>query len=93
MTNKQAFRLGHKQAAGAVEESGSTEPPDGGWDSWLIDGIGTNATWILFGEPEGACDADEWTDTMAEKLTAYHAGAVKACEEIDKIQRQQPFSR
>lgn len=86
MTNEQVFELGYKHATEAVEDSGSTQTPDGGWDSWLVDGIGCAATWRLFGEPES--DADEWSDAMKEKLAAYHRGAIRACEEIDTEARQ-----
>jgi len=73
---------GHEDASRQVYESGSTATPDGGWDSWLIDGIGCDATWRLFGEGESS-NADEWTDTMKEKLRAYHEGAMDACADID----------
>ena len=73
---------GYEDATRECQESGSTETPDGGWDSWLIEGIGSDATWRLFGEGESS-DADEWTDSMKEKLSAYHAGALEASAEID----------
>jgi hypothetical protein len=73
---------GHEDATRQCQESGSTETPDGGWDSWLIDGIGCDATWAMFGEGLSA-NSDEWTDTMKEKLSAYHEGAMDACADID----------
>jgi hypothetical protein len=73
---------GYEDATRQCQESGSTETPNGGWDSWLIDGIGCDATWRMFGEPESS-NADEWTDSMKEKLSAYHEGAMEACAEID----------
>jgi hypothetical protein len=76
---------GHEDATRQCNESGSTDTPDGGWDSWLIDGIGCAATWALFGESDSS-NSDEWTDSMKEKLAAYHAGALQACGEIDANQ-------
>lgn len=80
-TIEEVEQAGYNDAMRECADSGSTQTPDGGWDSWLIDGIGCAATWRLFGEPEA--DADEWTDSMKEKLAAYHRGARRACEEID----------
>lgn len=73
---------GHEDATRQCQESESTDTPSGGWDSWLIDGIGCDATWALFGE-ESESAKDEWTETMKAKLAAYHEGAMEACAEID----------
>lgn len=73
-----AYTLGYKHALQQIAETESTDTPDGGWDSWLINGIGSQEVCRLFGEP---C-IDGWTDTMIEKLTAYHQGATKASEDI-----------
>ena len=52
---KQIMRMGYNDALTACNESGSGEAPDGGWDSWLINGVGVTATCELFGvrKPEG----------------------------------------
>tara|TARA_R110000868_G_scaffold387036_1_gene655522 strand:+ start:377 stop:661 length:285 start_codon:yes stop_codon:yes gene_type:complete len=73
---------GHEDATRQCQESGSTETPSFGWDSWLIEGIGADATWAMFGEGLAA-NSDEWTESMKEKLAAYHAGALEAAAEID----------
>lgn len=74
--------LGYSDAMTAIRESGSTDTPDGDWDSWLINGIGSDATCRLFGEdPEDS--ADGWSDAMVAKLTAYCEGCREACAEVD----------
>ena len=70
---------GHEDATRQCRESGSCDTPDGGWDSWLINGIGIRQTWRNFGEPE----SEDWTDSMKDKLAAYHAGALEAAAEIE----------
>ena len=70
---------GHEDATQQCRESGSCDTPDGGWDSWLINGIGIRQTWQNFGEPE----SEDWTDSMKDKLAAYHAGALEAAAEIE----------
>ena len=81
-TREEITELGREHAEEAIRDSGCTETPDGGWDSWLIDGIGCDATWRLFGEGESS-NADEWTDSMKEKLQWYHEGAVEVAERIE----------
>jgi hypothetical protein len=73
--------IGTKDAIEACNESGSTETPDGGWDSWLINGIGIDATCELFGE-NPAENHDGWSDSMSEKLIAYSRAAIAAAESL-----------
>ena len=66
----------------AYNESGSAETPDGGWDAWLINGIGIDATCRMFGEnPDD--NQDGWSDSMSQKLTAYNKAAVKAMRRLE----------
>jgi hypothetical protein len=73
-------KRGYRDAMEAIRESGSVEKPDGGWDSWLINGVGCNEIKRIFGEP---VDEEEWSPAMTEKLAAYCEGCRKACEECD----------
>lgn len=74
---------GYNDAMEAIRESGSTETPDGDWDSWLINGIGSDATCRLFGEdPEESSDG--WSESMVAKLKAYCEGCRKACEDVEE---------
>lgn len=71
---------GYSDAMEAIRDSGSTETPDGGWDSWLINGVGCDETKRIFGEPE---EEEEWSEAMQQKLCAYVEGCRKACKEVD----------
>ena len=79
--------MGYSDAQTACQESGSTETPDGGWDSWLINGIGSDATCELFGENPDE-NQDGWSGSMSAKLQAYHAGAIEAAKEIESEQAE-----
>ena len=81
-TREEITALGRMDAIEAIQDSGCTNAPDGGWDSWIIDGLGTDRTIQLFGESVED-NQDGWSDSMAEKLRWYHEGAVAAAEEID----------
>ena len=81
-TREEITELGRQHAIEAIRDSGCTDAPDGGWDSWIIEGWGTDGTVRAFGESVEA-NQDGWSDTMKEKLRWYHEGAVKAAEEID----------
>ena len=54
--------------------------PDGGWDSWLINGIG-DGVYELFGEPIEE-SVDGWSDAMKSKLHVYHKAAEATMEGI-----------
>jgi len=83
MTIEQIKDMAHNDATTACRESGDTQAPDGGWDSWLINGIGFTAVCELFGEnPDES--ASGWSDAMAAKLRAYHAAACEAAEQIEE---------
>ena len=73
VTLEQVADLGAKHAAEAYNESQSTQTPDGGWDSWLINGIG-DGVYALFGEPIEE-SVGGWSDAMASKLHVYHEAA------------------
>ena len=71
---------GYNDAMEAIRESGSTQTPDGGWDSWLINGVGCDSVKRHFGEP---VEEEEWSEAMQEKFAAYCEGCEKACQEVD----------
>ena len=72
--------IGHKDALAQCWDSGDSSTPDGGWDSWLINGVGILGVCRLFGEsPAG--NQDGWCDSMKAKLEAYHAGALEGAAE------------
>lgn len=75
-------QMGWDDAIQACQESGSTKTPDGGWDSWLINGIGSDATCQLLGECPEANEGG-WTEAMEAKLIAYHQGAEAAAAELE----------
>jgi len=81
-TREEITNLGREHATEAILDSGCTDAPDGGWDSWIINGWGTDGTILAFGESIEA-NQDGWSPTMAEKLRWYHEGAVEAAEEIE----------
>lgn len=68
-------------ATEAYNESQDTSTPDGGWDSYLINGIGCRGVCLLFGE-DPAANEDGWSESMQSKLIAYNAAAVEAMESI-----------
>jgi hypothetical protein len=81
-TREEITELGREHAIEAIRDSGSTDAPDGGWDSWILAGWGTDDTIRAFGE---SIDANQngWSPAMAEKLRWYHEGAVAAAEAIE----------
>lgn len=81
VTIEQVRKMGRKDALDAFAESADTSTPDGGWDAWLINGIGADAACCLFGEPVEA--EAGWSEAMQAKLCAYHEGAREAMREID----------
>lgn len=80
-TIEQVRKMGRKDALDAFAESADTATPDGGWDAWLINGIGADAVCRLFGEPVET--EAGWSEAMQAKLCAYHEGAREAMREID----------
>lgn len=77
VTIEQVREMAASDAIEAYGESESTQTPDGGWDAWLINGIGGDAACRLFGEsPEE--NQSGWSSAMAEKLEAYNAAATDA---------------
>jgi hypothetical protein len=83
VSNDEIAEMGAADAGKAYIESGSTETPDGGWDSWLINGIGVAETLKRFGEPESE-NAEGWSPVMALKLQTYHKAACEAMAELDQ---------
>ena len=81
-TREEITALGREHAIEAIRDSGCTNAPDGGWDSWIIEGWGTDKTIETFGESIEE-NEDGWSPAMKEKLQWYHEGATAAAEEID----------
>lgn len=82
--------IGYSDAQEQCFESRDYSAPDGGWDSWLINGIGLNATCELFG-CDPARNQDGWTKSMEKALSAYHRGAcagAKAARKAIEVERQ-----
>ena len=82
VTIEQVKEMARADAIEAYSESGCELTPDGGWDSWLVDGLGVSATLARFGEPESE-NAEGWSPEMTEKLIAYNAAAIEAIEAIE----------
>ncbi len=87
ITDTEIEQLGYEDAIEAIRDSGSTQSPHDGWDSWLISGIGCKKTIELFGESLSA-NENGWCDAMRRKLDVYSKGAERACDEARRIQRQ-----
>ena len=81
-TREEITELGRQHAGEAIRDSGCTDAPDGGWDSWIIEGWGTDRTVQAFGELIEE-NQNGWSPSMQEKLRWYHEGAVEAAEEIE----------
>jgi hypothetical protein len=77
-----AREIGATHAEEACRESLSTETPDGGWDSWLIN-AGTSEAASCLGLESLYDDNGDLSEIASELLCAYHAGAVEAAEELD----------
>jgi hypothetical protein len=80
-TEAEIHALGREHAIEAIRESGCTDAPDGGWDSWIIAGWGVEGTIWAFGESVED-NENGWSESMAQKLRWYHEGAVDAAEEL-----------
>ena len=79
-TLEQIREMGHTDARAQCWDSGDSGTPDGGWDSWLINGVGIAGVCRLFGEDTEA-NKDGWSESMKVKLAAYHAGALEGAAE------------
>ena len=79
-TIEQIREMGHTDALVQCWDSGDSGTPDGGWDSWLINGVGILGVCRLFGESPAA-NQDGWCDSMKAKLEAYHEGALQGAAE------------
>ena len=79
-TIEQIREMGRTDAFTECWDSGDSGTPDGGWDSWLINGVGVRGVVRLFGEDPDA-NEDGWCDSMKAKLEAYHAGALEGAAE------------
>ena len=77
----EAWKLGYTDARTQCEESQDTGTPDGGWDSWIVNGVGLREACRILGEPERE-NQDGWSESMTRKLCEYHAGAMAAAEEL-----------
>ena len=83
-TREEIMQLGSDHAEEAINDSECTDSPDGGWDSWIVEGWGSNVTALAFGESLED-NQDSWSDGMKQKLRWYHLGAMDAAERIDMI--------
>lgn len=82
VTLDEAKELGRQDATNAIDESDEVESPDGGWDNWLIQGVGLRGACKLLGEPESEQEGG-WSDAMKAKLVAYVQGANEAAQKIE----------
>lgn len=78
MTITECFELGYRDALSACRESGEFSTPDGGWTSWLINGVGIKGTYEALGEPYA--EEFDWSKAMRAKLAAYNEGGVRGAE-------------
>lgn len=73
---------GFSDASEATSESQDGGAPDGGWDSWLISGVGTSeAVRLLCPDrllPTGDVDLAEWVEADGEALWTEICGAYDA---------------
>ncbi len=79
-TIEQIREMGRTDARAQCWDSGDSGTPDGGWDSWLVNGVGVGGVVRLFGENAEA-NQDGWCESMKAKLEAYHAGALEGAAE------------
>jgi len=79
-TIEQIREMGRTDARAQCWDSGDSGTPDGGWDSWLINGVGILGAVRLFGE-DAEANQDGWCESMKAKLEAYHAGALEGAAE------------
>lgn len=68
-----------------ISESDDVSTPNGGWDSWLLEGLGSDEVCRLFGEPVEE-NTDGWSVAMAAKLVAYNEAGLAAAREIAATQ-------
>lgn len=72
---------------------GDSSEPDGGWDGWLLSGIGVEGICQMFGEdPQQSPDGD-WSIAMAAKLQAYRNGALAGAADYAREQEQRDAAR
>jgi hypothetical protein len=83
-TREEITKLGFEHAKEAIRDSGCADAPDGGWDSWILEGWGSDATVLAFGEPLKD-NQDGWSNRMNRKLMWYHLGAIEAAERFEAI--------
>jgi len=79
-TIEQIREMGRTDARAQCWDSGDSGTPDGGWDSWLVNGVGVGGVVRLFGE-DAEANRDGWSESMKAKLEAYHAGALEGAAE------------
>lgn len=90
VTLEEVRRQGREDAIMACRDSGNADTPDGGWDSWLVEGVGLRELCRLFGEREEE-QRDGWSCSMHKKLTAYHRGALEGAAEWREQNTQEPW--
>jgi len=88
VTNEEIIRMAENDADAAYIESGCTQAPDGGWDAWLINGIGGDAVCRKFGEPVSE-NQDGWSPVMAGKMETYHKAACELMARYDAIEHEE----
>lgn len=81
VTTDDAYKMGHLDAIRQCFDSGSTDTPDGGWDSWLINSVGSEVVCRMFGEDQ-IDNEDGWSDSMASKLKSYNDGAMDGASAV-----------
>jgi hypothetical protein len=76
------YQMGYQNADECCQESGSNCIPSGGWDAWMIEGVGGDDACRTLGEDPDE-SADGWSETMQLLLQAYAAGGAACCEARD----------
>jgi hypothetical protein len=74
-----AYQTGYENADDCCQDSGSNCIPSGGWDAWMIEGVGGDDACRILGEDPDE-SADGWSETMQLLLQAYAAGGAACCE-------------
>lgn len=73
------YQLGFRDGAQAARESGTSQPPADGWDGWLVNSIGGEATAQLLAAPT---EGPEWESALAEYAAGAQAGAEAEAEAV-----------
>lgn len=75
-TVREVRQRGFEDGRTAAAESGDSSAPDGGWDTWLLNGIGILAACDVLGiRPPRR--GEGWSDEAKRRMSAYDVGAKK----------------